>query len=222
MPKKNPFIHCGGGEVCGGAWRRLNLQWTTSVKPRAIPVRPSAVVLPSSARVCAPSMCSVVQCRGSRLAARGSRASPARESECVVTLTLVQFVYLRLPSKNAVASISLLLDANPCSQPSARAQTALPSPCSVEPRGRQGSGRGLRHRRVFPGRWLVQSSPSMAPRPRLSAAGPRGRVTLRTSLTRSSLKPCVHSALGPGPRQGWAWAVVSVVSLGHPGRKTRL
>lgn len=126
------------------------------------------------------------------------------------------------PSKNAVASISLLLDANPCSQPSARAQTALPSPCSVEPRGRQGSGRGLRHRRVFPGRWLVQSSPSVAPHPRLSAAGPRGRVTLRTSLTRSSLKPCVHSALGPGPRQGWAWAVVSVVSLGHPGRKTRL
>lgn len=94
------------------------------------------------------------------------------------------------PSKNAVASISLLLDANPCSQ-------------TAQPLLRGASGEAGQRSwpeaqvRVFPGRWLVQNSLSVAPRPRLSAAGPRGRVTLRTSLTRSSLKPCVHSALGP-------------------------
>lgn len=179
------------------------------MKPRAIPVRPSAVVLPLSAqRLCAQ------HSHGSRLAARGSGASPARESECVVTLTLVHphpgaVCVSETPSKNAVTSISLPLDANPCSQTAQPQGTdSAPQPLLPEPQGRPSGGRVLRHRRVFPGRRLVQNS--------LSAAGPRGRVTLRTpSLMRSSLKPCVHSALWPGTRRGWAWAVVSVVSLGQ-------
>lgn len=180
------------------------------MKPRAIPVRPSAVVLPLSAqRLCAQ------HSHGSRLAARGSGASPARESECVVTLTLVHphpgaVCVSETPSKNAVTSISLPLDANPCSQ------TAQPQGTDSAPqpllRGTTGEAERWSgpeaQARVFPGRRLVQNS--------LSAAGPRGRVTLRTpSLMRSSLKPCVHSALWPGTRRGWAWAVVSVVSLGQ-------
>lgn len=74
------------------------------------------MVLPLSAqRLCAQ------HSHGSRLAARGSGASPARESECVVTLTLVHphpgaVCVSETRSKNAVTSISLPLDANPCSQ----------------------------------------------------------------------------------------------------------
>lgn len=69
--------------------------------------------------VCAPSVCSVIR-RPAAPCSAGFRGSPARESQCVVTLTLVQFVYLRP-----------LLDANPCSQraqPQGTERSPAPAP----------------------------------------------------------------------------------------------
>lgn len=53
------------------------------------------------------------------------------------------------PSKNAVTSISLPLDANPCSQTAQpQGPDSAPQPLLPEPQGRPSGGRVLRHRRA--------------------------------------------------------------------------